>query len=104
MFTGNEDHGITFEAASTLTKRYRELNPTSIKGGFFGKAAIQTLLNQDGCVGIRIYLGLNKDEILKFVLVGVDEDENDLIGDDYNCMEYSIPCPNQCGSADCLNS
>lgn len=104
MFTGNEDHEISIEAASALTKRYREENPTLIKGGFFGKKAIQQLLAQDACVGIRIYLGQGDDKVLKFVLVGVDEDENDLIGDGYSCMEYSIPCPNHCGVNNPLNS
>lgn len=104
MFTGYEEHEISFDDASVLTKEYRANDVNTIKGGFFGKRAIQKLLNQVDAVGIRIYLGQDENKLLKFILVGVDKYENDLIGNEYCCMEYSVPCPNQCGTNNMLNS
>ena len=103
-FTGNEVHDISFEDAADLTERYRnQMSETDLKGGFFGAEAIQALLDQDGCVGIRFYYGLDANDIQVLVLVGADRDENDLIGDDFLAMDQSIPCPDNCGEANILN-
>lgn len=79
-FTGNEDHDISLPDAAELTARYRD-NQTSesyIKAEYFGRNAIEAILAQDDCVGIRIYYGLDADMVKKLVLVGADADENDL--------------------------
>ena len=108
-FTGNEHHDISFEDAGVMTKRYRDkmsTNPPSswLKGGFFGRAAIETLLAQENCVGIRYYYGLDENNIQVLVLVGTDSDEDDLVGKDNQCMEMSVPCPDRCGTNNILNS
>jgi hypothetical protein len=104
-FTGNEDHSITFEDAAELTRNYRrEMKAGDRKGGYFSQDAIQTLLDQENCVGIRYYYGLDDDDQQVLVLVGVGKDENDLIGARYVCIEASIPCPAQCGADNILNS
>ena len=103
MFTGNEHHNISIEDASELTANYRSKNPDDRKGGFFGKAALLSLLNQSNCVGIRFYYGLDADYNKVLVLVGADSSENDLIGDNL-CMDMACPCPEQCGEDNVLNS
>jgi hypothetical protein len=104
-FTGREDHTISFEAAGDLTKNYRaSMDAGDRKGGYFSKDALLALLNQSGSVGIRYYYGLDADDKQVMVLVGVSANEDDLTGDGDLCMEMSIPCPNQCGSANILNS
>ncbi len=71
-FKGNEDHSITLSAASALTTNYRDASETeAIKGGFFGKSAIQKILDQQECVGIRFYYGQEEDGTSAIVLVGV---------------------------------
>ena len=35
-FTGNEDHSIALGTASEWTKAYRDANPNSIIGHYFG--------------------------------------------------------------------
>lgn len=102
-FTGDENHSISLQAASDLTKNYRDAEESSdIKGGFFGKTTLQRILNQEGCIGIRIYYGLEEDGTPKFVLVGVEENEDDLI--EGEIAQASVPCPPNCGSSNELNS
>lgn len=102
-FTGNEDHSISLEAASELTKNYRDAEESSdIKGGFFGKSTIQRMLDQGGCVGIRIYYGREEDGTPRFILVGVKENEDDIV--EGEIAQASAPCPPNCGSTNELNS
>jgi len=102
-FTGNEDHSILIEEASALTSRYRaQLTMGGKIGGFFGKAAIESILDQQDCVGIRYYYGLTEEDEQVLVLIGVDEDENDLV--EGVVCEFSVACPPNCGSSNDLNS
>lgn len=102
-FTGKEDHSITLEAAAKLTKKYRDsVHAQDIKGGFFGRDAIQELLDQDECVGIRYYYGLDENNVKVMVLVGAKADEDDL---DHGALkEASLLCPPRCGKNNPLNS
>jgi hypothetical protein len=103
MFTGNENHNISLADAATLTKAYRSsVSAGSRKGGFFGRTAIETILAQANCVGIRYYHGIDSRGEPVIILVGVDANENDLTGG--QLLEFAIPCPNQCGAANVLNS
>ena len=102
MFTGSEDHDISLADAAVMTKLYRQSLPEgSCKGGFFGRDAIESLLAQDDCVGIRYYHGIDSKGEPVIILVGVDENEDDLI--DGQLLEFAIPCPNQCGAGNVLN-
>ncbi len=99
-FTGDENHAITLGDASQLTGNYRA--HTAVKGGFFGRKAIEEILAQNGCVGIRVYFAQQNDGSPTLVLVGVDASENDmengLLAEDYK------PCPPYCGQSSRLNS
>jgi hypothetical protein len=102
-FTGEENHDIDLATASKWTKNYRQANPEDLKAHFFGKAAIQAILNQDNCVGIRMYYALDDLGVKHLVLVGANASENDL----YNGLlaERSKPCPTICDkSGSPLNS
>ena len=51
-FTGNENHDITLSEASTLTSNFRTGKPANtILGFFYGKQAIQNILNQISVTG-----------------------------------------------------
>jgi hypothetical protein len=76
-FNTNEDHSITLAAASELTKAYRNANINPKIGGFFGKDAIQAIINQPTCVGLKFYFALENSN-LTLVLCGAKSDENDL--------------------------
>ncbi len=100
-FTGNEDHGITLTQASQWTKNYRTANPGAIRGHFFGKTAIQNILNQEGCVGIRIYYALDDSGVKQLIICGATSDEADIVNG--LLAERSKPCPPYCGTKNPLN-
>lgn len=101
-FTGDESSAITLTDGGAWTKTYRDANPTAVKGHFFGKNKLQTLISQQGCVGIRAYYAIDNLGAKQLVLVGVDANENDL----YNgvILDRSYPCPTSCGVSNPLNT
>lgn len=102
-YTGNEDHSISLTEASELTANYRNAQTDDyIRAEFFGKNAILDLLNQDNCIGMRIYYGLDNNGVKKLVLVGVDGNGNDL--DSGVILDKGFPCPTYCSSSNSLNS
>jgi hypothetical protein len=102
-FTGSEDHSISLPEAAELTKNYRDANPPGVTiGHFFGMDAINSILAQPGCVGIRIYYAQDGAGDKKLVLTGVDAAENDLYTGEL--AEHGTPCPPTCGSVNPLNS
>jgi hypothetical protein len=101
VFTGNEDHSISLEEAAAFTFNYRQDPGSDPKlGGFFGGKAIQSILDQEGCVGIRYYYGKDNNGAPVLIIVGVDKEGNDLYRD--LLAEKSVPCP-PCGSGNNLN-
>ncbi len=101
-FTGNENHDITLKEAAEWTANYREQNVGAIKAHFFGADAIQAILNQPNCVGIRIYYALDTEGAKQLIVVGADARENDLY--EGLLAERSKPCPPFCdGSGSPLN-
>ncbi len=101
-FTGNENHAITLATAATWTRNYRTANPRATKGHFFGKTAIQNILNQSGCVGIRIYYALDDAGAQQLVISGASSNENDLC--DGLLADRGVACPPNCGVNNPLNS
>jgi len=102
-FTGHEDHDFPLDTAAQWTKNYRDANPTNaIKAHFFGKDAIQAILNQENCVGIRIYYALDPGGVKQLIIVGADANENDL----YQGLiaERSMSCPTMCSATNPLNT
>jgi hypothetical protein len=102
-FTGNENHNISLTDASALTANFRTGKPANtILGFFYGKQAIQNILNQEDCVGIRIYYAQESNGSPKMVIVGVKANQDDI----HNGLiaEFGNPCPNMCGNLNALNS
>jgi hypothetical protein len=102
-YNGNEGEVITLTVASQMTQNYRDqagLNPTL--SHYAGKNKIQSILDQDGCVGIRTYYAISENGEKQLVFVGVDSEENDL----YNgiLVDKSIICPPFCPRKNPLNS
>lgn len=86
---------IDLTSACALTANYRKSAPAgTIKAELFSKEAVQEVLDQRACVGLRIYYGLDESGVQHLVLVGTDADGEDL----YNgqLREMSIPCPPNC--------
>ncbi|MFB0516695.1 MAG: hypothetical protein ACETWG_08825 [Candidatus Neomarinimicrobiota bacterium] len=105
IFTGEEDHSITLQAAQVMMTAFQDDNPYNVYAWYFSKAAVQKLLAQEGCVGIRIYGGLNQDNQFSPVVFGVTAPGDDIGGrlskalldsTGVGPMEQSIPCPPYC--------
>ncbi len=105
VFTGKEDHTISLAAAQQMMAAFRDENPDETYGWYFGKEAIERLLNQEGAVGLRIYGGINPDGEFTPVLMAVPADGNDIngiglekaLGDSVIILEMALPCPPYCG-------
>lgn len=106
-YTGHENHSITLSNASALTKNFRDSlsDPSAIIGEYFGGDAIRSILNQTGCVGIRIYYGLDSSNVPSLVISGVDANGNDILTPG-NVMlaDTGRRCPPNCSTSNPLNS
>ena len=95
------DHHIALADAAALTKRHRDAKVSAEKSGAFHKDQVLKLLDQKGCVGLRIHYGRNADGTPALVLTGIDGSDSDLTGE---ILEQHFPCPPVCGDANALNS
>lgn len=100
-FTGHEDHNIDLATAAAWTANYRAAEPNGVKGHFYGKDAIQAILNQKNCVGIRIYYALDTLGAKQLIIVGATTAENDLY--EGLLAERGSTCPPYCGGGNPLN-
>jgi hypothetical protein len=109
---------IPLERAKKLTGFYKEergrlINPSIAKKDVipysetFDRSAIDLLLKLEGCVGIRIYQGLDEEFKLHSIIVGVNEKGEDLIIPDSTeggepaegggfVVEDAVRCPPNC--------
>jgi hypothetical protein len=103
-FTGNEGKFITLTEGADFTQAYRDdVGDTQNKAYFFGKNKLAAILSQEGCVGIRVYFGLDKKTgKYNFVLVGATSNENDMT--EGYILDNGVPCPTMCGNKNSLNS
>ncbi|HYH56103.1 MAG TPA: hypothetical protein VD772_05790 [Anseongella sp.] len=53
--TGREGAPIDLETATRWTRNYRQMRPQETISHFFGRTHYEALLDQEGCMGIRIY-------------------------------------------------
>lgn len=98
---GAGDHRITAAEAAALTRRHREDAGGKGPAAFtFGRAAFEAILLQEGCTGIRIYLGRGTDGAQTLVMVGTDAGGADLTGGEV--MNRVMPCPPFCDPTSAL--
>lgn len=92
-FNGTEGEFITMEEALALSGNYRRQNEGGVYAHFFGAEKLQALLNQEGAVGIRIYLGQDNNGVSKLALFATDADERNMEG---LILDVGSPCPPYC--------
>ena len=92
------DHKITPGQARALMAKRPAGMP--IRGGHFPREAIEAILNQPGCTGIRFYYGTNPDGSPAMVLVGIDENSTDMATGEI--IDHHFPCPPFCGDGSAL--
>jgi hypothetical protein len=96
------DHRISLADASALTKAYRDAKVSDVKSGAFHKDQVLQLLNQPGCVALRIHLARESSGAPTVVLTGMDASDNDMTKG--VILEQWWPCPPACGDGNSLNS
>ena len=100
--SGSEGQIISLGAATALTSNYRAANPAAtVVSEYFGRNSIQTVLNQAGAVGLRIYYGRKNNGTPALILVGVNANGQDIIVGPL--MEEGWPCPPLCDSTRVLS-
>jgi len=55
VITGNEGGPIELDKAASWTANYRHRHPKATISQFFGRVILNRILEQEGCLGIRIY-------------------------------------------------
>jgi hypothetical protein len=60
VLTGKEGAEIEVTVASNWTKNHRHRNPGGVVSQFFGREILERILQQPGCVGLRIYYANSK--------------------------------------------
>ena len=107
----NVNHEITLEKAIEMTTRFREDIQSMLKPEFsaigilpisetFNKSIFEDLAMQSGCVAIRSYLGMDNNNNVRLLFVGVDDNNTDiLVNTDQQpgyIFEYGQRCPPIC--------
>jgi hypothetical protein len=102
-FNGNEGEFVTLNDASRWTANYRNtIEPGDIIALAAGKDKLIELLNQEECLGARIYYGIGDDGKKNLVIVGVDTNGDDI--ENGLILERISPCPPRCPKSNRLNS
>ena len=101
-FTGKEDHSTSLEEASIMTAAFREGNPQGPWSWYFSRQAFESILTQEGCMGIRIYGAYNAEGKMSPVIVGANSDGDDMY--DGTICELPLGCPPICPRDNPLNS
>ena len=127
-FDPNAGSPIPAATAEQWTANYRDQTLTGeqqagakrIKAYYFGNEFLNTVQQQENCVGLRFYMGLGKDltsdkskDNYQLVVVGVDKDGHDIVprtqadgtvqGNDSIVGDGSNRCPDNCDPTSPLN-
>ena len=88
---------IDLTEAKEMTNSYQAAFPNEPKCFFVGSDKLQSVIDQDGCVGVRMYRAFdvvrNEQNV---VMVGVDANGNDMT--DGLLLDRLKPCPQDCDS------
>ena len=115
-FTGQEGKFISSAEAARYTGRFHEKTQKEdqergsyVEAQFYGKKQLQKLMEKEGCVGLRFYMGVSEDKELndQIVVVAVNADGKDLTrtriglkdmpgGDDDDALAEGPKCPHDC--------
>ena len=97
-------HEISLQEAEEMTHAYQ--NDPEFQGLTVAcridKDAYQEVINQDGCAGVRTYFAKNNSGKLTIVVVGVDDNGNDMT--DGVLLNKGFGCPSDCASSSSLMS
>lgn len=93
---------IQMNEAEEWMARYKAKNPKGPWAYFFGEDLIRKIIDHPEAVGMRVYLGLNKEDRIQMVLIGAREDGTNILGSMGKDMDPGVagdngyPCPPYC--------
>lgn len=99
-FNGTEGELISLKDGAAMTAAYRSANPGGMRGHFFGREVLNQILSQEGCMGIRMYYGINEEGVQQLIIVGANSEEQDLTA---MVADVSVGCPYRCDPSSALN-
>lgn len=87
---------ITKEEAKTLIAAFAKKFPGQIVSSFIGGDNVKKILEQNNCIGLRIYNGYDDvEQKISLVVVGVDTQEQDMLDGDI-IFDKMVTCPPFC--------
>ena len=98
------NHFISVQTAKEYTARFRQNKDKITTHDYqnalpysetFDAQAIRDILNQEGCVGFRTYFGMNENNEVCVIFVGVDDKNEDILTNDI-IVEKGKRCPDDC--------
>lgn len=93
---------IGYEAGAKMVKRHFDQNPDDAVAHFIGRNIIEKILAQPGCIGLRLFTGLDEMGIRKPIFIGVDKAGNNILRIDMSkkgILASGVKiCPPYCGS------
>lgn len=112
-FNGSEGGPIPLSTAMEWTANYRKtIKEGETRAHYFGRETYQKLLDEAGSVGIRAYYAIDDKGKKQLLLVGVDENGNDILPSENSAskdgdgsgevMDKSFPCPTYCSDPSIL--
>lgn len=94
MFDGSEGSKITRAVAQKFTQDWRTAQAGKTKGVFIGRDHVLDILNETGCMGIRVYFAVDAANEYTIVMVGADANESDMLAGPI--VEVGAKCPPLC--------
>ena len=105
---------ISVDDASKMNGDFRSIRESMLQTSYqgndtlpicetFEREQVLTILDQADCTGLRVYLGLNTNTQVCAVLVGVDDEDEDMLDNEY-ILERGQRCPEECPPPSVLNS
>lgn len=96
-FTIDDGEFISLQDAINWTANHRKsAGDSAIKAQFYGKAKLAQIVQQQGCVGLRVYYAIDDQGVPVLVLIGTDAEGNDIESE--LILERGTACPPNCGS------
>lgn len=101
---------IDLPTAIQLTQNYRSNKDAMVAPDYaqsfhlaetFDASAIRAILDQPGCVEFRAYFGMKENKSICLIFVGVNEQNDDMVGTENNpgvLVEFGRECPPSCSN------
>jgi hypothetical protein len=92
---------IDLNEASVMTRTFRGIKEQILGIGYqgleilpfcetFDAGQVQDMLSNNGCIGLRVYYGMDSNKKIHAILVGVDNEGKDILPEDDNAGNFIL--------------